>query len=71
MYIINIFNFRSIPALIKFFAIGESLYLDGFVIELPGEEFGKDTESFGKGDISELDSIAWIKSFVSQIGWYY
>ena len=49
VYIINIFNFRSIPTLIKFFAIGESLHLDGFVFELPGEEFGKDTESFGEG----------------------
>ena len=78
MYIINIFNFRSIPTLIKFFAIGESLHLDGFVFELPGEEFGKDTESFGEGVrrvlsyISEQDPAGYHcmnKSFVSQIGW--
>ena len=69
---------RSFPALIKFFAVGESLHLDGFVFELPGNEFGTDVEAFGKGVyrvlkyISNQDPAGYHcmnKSFVSQIGW--
>ena len=31
--------FRSLPALVKFLAVGATLHLDGFVFELPGDEF--------------------------------
>lgn len=69
---------RSIPAVIKFFAVAESLHLDGFVFELPGIQFGMDVKSFGKGVyrvlkyISDQDPAGYHcmnKSFVSQIGW--
>ena len=29
---------RSVPALLQFIAVGEYAHLDGFVLELPGEE---------------------------------
>eukprot|EP00731_Ephydatia_muelleri_P023701 Em0015g1284a len=33
----------------KFLAVGELLHLDGFVFELPGDDFGQDVHKFGQG----------------------
>lgn len=69
---------RSIPALIKFLAIGEHQHLDGFVFELPGEEFGNDVHKFGQGVrrilkcLSDHDPSRYHcmnKSFLDKIGW--
>ena len=69
---------RSIPALIKFLILGSSLHLDGFVIQLPGHEYGQDIDKFGQGVrrvlkcLSNHDPAGYKcmnKSFVSQIGW--
>lgn len=69
---------RSIPALMKFLILGSSLHLDGFVFELPGDEFGHDVNKFGEGVrrvlkcISDHDPAGYHcmnKSFISQIGW--
>ncbi|KAL5490885.1 hypothetical protein EMCRGX_G016081 [Ephydatia muelleri] len=69
---------RSIPALIKFLAIGEELHLDGFVFELPGEEFGQDVHKFGQGVrrilrcLSDYDPAGYHcmnKSYLDKIGW--
>ena len=73
-----LFYCRSIPALIKFIAVGKFLHLDGFVFKLPGEEFGQDVHSFGEGVrrvlkcISDCDPIGFHcmnKSYVGQVGW--
>jgi hypothetical protein len=62
----------------KLLILGEALHLDGFVIQLPGDEFGHDVELFGQGVrrvlkfISDCDPSGYHcmnKSFVSQIGW--
>lgn len=79
MYVSSTVNgCRSIPALIKFLAIGEHLHLDGFVFELPGEEFGQDVHKFGQGVrrilkcISDHDPAGYHcmnKSYLNKIGW--
>ena len=70
--------FRSLPALIKFLAVGTSLHLDGFLFELPGDEFGQTPQKFGEGVrrilkcISDHDPAGFHcmnKSYVSKIGW--
>ena len=67
---------RSLPALIKFIAVGSVLHLDGFLFELPGEEFHRDVESFGEGVrrvlkcISDADPLGYHcmnKSFLSKV----
>ena len=69
---------RSLPALMKFVVVGPSLHLDGFVFELPGDEFGKDVNSFGRGIrrilkcISDHDPAGFHcmnKSYLSKVGW--
>lgn len=69
---------RSIPAIIKFLILGPSLHLDGFVIQLPGDEYGQDVDKFGQGVrrvlkcLSDHDPAGYHcmeKSFVSQTGW--
>ena len=37
------------PQLIKFLTIGSHQHLDGFVFELPGEDFGQNVQDFSKG----------------------
>ena len=72
------FHCRSLPALIKFLAVGSTLHLDGFLFELPGKEFYRDVQSFGQGIcrvlkcISDADPAGYCcmnKSFLSKIGW--
>ena len=62
----------------KFLAVGPSLHLDGFVFELPGDEFGKDVHLFGQGvrrvlkHVSDHDLSGFHcmnKSYLSKIGW--
>ena len=69
---------RSLPALIKFLAVGATLHLDGFVLELPGDEFGETPQKFGEGVrhilkcISDHDPAGFHcmnKSYVPKIGW--
>ncbi len=69
---------RSLPALTKFLAVGSTLHLDGFLIELPGDEFSRDVVAFGAGVrrvlkcISDSDPIGYCcmnKSFLSKVGW--
>ena len=69
---------RSIPALIKFLILGPSLHLDGFLFELPGDEFGYDIDQFGQGVRRVLTCISdhdpaghhcMNKSYVSLKGW--
>lgn len=69
---------RSLPALTKFIAIGSTLHLDGFLFELPGNQFSQDVVSFGEGVwhvlkcISDADPKGYCcmnKSFLSKIGW--
>lgn len=69
---------RSLPAFTKLIAVGSTLHLDGFLLELPGEEFSQDVESFGEGVrrvlkcISDADPIGYCcmnKSFLSKVGW--
>lgn len=72
------FVFRSLPAFTKLLAIGSSLHLDGFVFELPGDEFGQDVHTFGQGVRRVLKFISnndpsgfhcMNKSYLSKIGW--
>lgn len=69
---------RSLPTLIKFFAVGAILHLEGFVFELPGDDYGQDVNSFGEGMrrvlkcISDHDPKGFYcmnKSYVSKVGW--
>ena len=69
---------RSLPALIKFMAIGEYVHLDGFVFELPGEEFGHNVKLFGQGVYRTLKCLSdndpsrmhcMSVSYVGQKGW--
>ena len=66
------------PALVKFFSVGPSLHLDGFVFELPGGEFGQDVHQFGGGVRRVLKCISnndpagfhcMNKSYISKVGW--
>ena len=70
--------YRSIPALIKFLLIGDTLHLDGFVFELPGEKFCRDLHLFGQSVrrvlkcISDHDPTGFHcmnKSYVAHVGW--
>ena len=70
--------YRSIPALIKFLLVGDSLHLDGFVFELPGKTFSSDLRCFGQSVrrvlkcISDHDPAGFHcmnKSYVGQVGW--
>ncbi len=72
------FTSRSLPALLKFLLVGLDLKLDGFVFELPGQEYSRDLDSFGKGVyqvlkcISDSDPAGYHcmnKSFLSKRGW--
>ena len=69
---------RSVPALIQFIAVGEHAHLDGFVLELPGDEFGHDVNLFGQAvyrtlkclsdsDPSQMHCMS--VSYLGQRGW--
>lgn len=69
---------RSVPALLQFIAVGEYAHLDGFVLELPGEEFGHDVNLFGQAvyrtlkclsdcDPSQMHCMS--VSYLGQRGW--
>lgn len=69
---------RSLPALAKFLIVGASLHLDGFLFELPGEQFGQTVEDFGRGVrrvlkcISDYDPAGFHcmnKSYLGKVGW--
>ncbi|XP_064385213.1 uncharacterized protein LOC135334087 [Halichondria panicea] len=69
---------RSLPALTKLLIVGDSLHLDGFLIELPGSQFGATVEEFGQGVrrvlkcISDHDPISFHcmnKSYLGKVGW--
>ncbi len=75
-----IFSFwlRSLPALTKLLVVGDHLHLDGFLFELPGDQFGQSVEEFGEGVrrvlkcISDHDPIGFRcmnKSYLSKVGW--
>ena len=74
----HVLHHRSLPTLIKFLSVGSILHLDGFVIELPGDEFGQDVHKFGEGVrrvlkcISDHDPSGFHcmdRSYMSKIGW--
>lgn len=71
---------RSIPALIKFLAIGPYCQLEGFLFEIPGEEFGSSPQAFGVGVrklltcISEADPAGvhcMRRSYIGGRGWFF
>ncbi|XP_065190782.1 uncharacterized protein LOC135821711 [Sycon ciliatum] len=71
---------RSIPALIKFCAIGLHCQLDGFVFELPSSTFGTSPEVFGRGVrrlltcLSDSDPAGvhcMRRSYIGGRGWFY
>ena len=75
---VQFYTHRSLPTLIKFLTVGSILHLDGFVFELPGEEFGQDVHKFGEGVrrvlkcISDHDPIGFHcmnRTYMSKIGW--
>lgn len=72
--------FRSIPMFIKFCNVGQSLYLDGFLFEIPHQEFGQSPESFGRGvrrlmkclsDHDPAKRKCMDRSYIDKRGWYF
>ncbi|XP_066302808.1 uncharacterized protein [Branchiostoma lanceolatum] len=70
--------YRSLPMFVKFCAAQSHLGLDGFLFELPGEEFGATPEKLGNGVrrllkvLSDTDPAGvhcMDKSYVSKRGW--
>ena len=62
----------------KLLIVGASLHLDGFLFELPGDQFGATLEEFGQGVrrvlkyISDHDPIGFHcmnKSYLGKVGW--
>lgn len=71
---------RSIPMFIKFINVGKSLRLDGFLFEIPHQEFGQSPESFGSGvrcllkclsDHDPAGRKCMDRSYIDKRGWYF
>ncbi|XP_071110306.1 uncharacterized protein [Haliotis cracherodii] len=72
--------YRSLPTLLKFSMVCEELGLDMFLIELPGEEYGRDVNIFGDAvrrvlkQISDNDPTGYRcmdKSYIARRGWVF
>ena len=71
---------RSIPMFIKFINVARSLHLDGFVFELPHQEFGESPKTFGRGirrllkclsDHDPAGRKCMDRSYIDKRGWYF
>ena len=65
LILLNLFTPISSGFRIKFLTIGAYLHLDGFLFELPGEEFGRNVHKFSDvlRHISDHDSIKILLAF--------